>query len=227
MKAIIFDLDGTLIDSAPDIHLACNAVLSDLGMGPVTLAQVRGFVGHGAGVLVQRLITAVGLPQTDHAAILAAFLARYETAVHLTRLYPGVRGALDRLRGAGWQMGLCTNKPLAPTRAVLAHLGLVGDFAVVIGGDSLAQRKPDPAPLRATLAGLGADRALFVGDSEVDAETAQRAALPFALYTEGYRKTPIAQLPHDMAFSDFTALPDLARQWCDGHVDRHDPRSVG
>ncbi len=213
VKAIIFDLDGTLIDSAPDIHLACCKVLAAHGLPPVSAAQVRGFVGHGAGVLIDRLIAATGLSAADQPAILAAFLAEYETAVHLTLPYPGVHDALSALAHDGWTMAICTNKPLAPTRAILAHLGLDGHFGVVIGGDSLPTRKPDPAPLFATMAQMGAARALFVGDSEVDAQTAAAARLPFALYTEGYRKTPVAQMPHDHSFAEFATLPGLAARW--------------
>jgi phosphoglycolate phosphatase len=91
----------------------------------------------------------------------------------------------------------------------LAHLGLDVHFPVVIGGDSLSVRKPDPAPLRAAVAGLGARDVVYVGDSEVDAETAARAGLPFALYTEGYRKGPVERIAHDRAFADFAELPGV------------------
>jgi len=208
--AVIFDLDGTLIDSAPDIHAAANAVFADHGHS-FTRAEVQGFVGRGAPNLVARLAEARGLPATgpDFDALLARFLHVYEGAQALTTLYPGVRPALETLAARGMRLAICTNKPLAPTRAVLRHFGLEGLFPVVIGGDSLAVKKPDPAPLRAALAQAGGGQALFVGDSEVDAETAQAAGLPFLLFTEGYRKTPVAALPHDAAFADFAALPDL------------------
>ena len=213
MKAIVFDLDGTLIDSAPDIHLASCKVLDLRGISHISLDTARGFIGHGAEVFVARLMSAVGLPAAETPKVLHDFLQAYETAVHLTQPYPGVLQALTALGDAGWTIGLCTNKPLVPTRAVLAHVGLNGVFGAVIGGDSLPQRKPDAAPLWACLRVLGAERALFVGDSEVDAQTALNAALPFALFTEGYRKVPIDQLPHLFAFSDFAALPELAERW--------------
>ncbi|NCU20941.1 HAD family hydrolase, partial [Candidatus Falkowbacteria bacterium] len=133
-------------------------------------------------------------------------------AVTLTVTYPNVRETLDRLAALGHPLAICTNKPLAPTRAVLAHLGLLPLFQVVLGGDSLPVRKPDPAPLFRVLADLGAPRAVYVGDSEVDAATAQAAAMPFALFTEGYRKTPVEALPHDVAFSDFTDLPAIVER---------------
>lgn len=211
--AIIFDLDGTLIDSVPDIHAAVNRVFTARGAAGFTRPEVQGFVGRGAPNLIARACAARGLPVTGHEAILAEFLRVYEAAHELTQLYPGVLPALEALRGAGFRLGLCTNKPLAPTRAVLAHFGLAPFFGAVIGGDSLAVKKPDPAPLLATLDALGGGEAIFVGDSEVDAETAERAGLPFLLFTEGYRKGPVDTLPHRAAFEDFAALPGLAARF--------------
>lgn len=211
LPAVIFDLDGTLIDSAPDIHAASNAVLAEHGFAPLSLPQVRSFVGRGVPHLVDCLLAASGEdPQGAlHARMVAAFSARYEEAVTLTEVYPGVPEALRALAEAGHLLGICTNKPLAPTRAVLAHLGLDGFFGTVIGGDSLPTRKPDPAPLLHAVDRIGRPRAIFVGDSEVDAETARAAGLPFLLFTEGYRKTPVQDLPHSAVFSDFAQLPGL------------------
>jgi phosphoglycolate phosphatase len=207
---IVFDLDGTLIDSAPDIHAAACRVLAEEGLAPMTPAEVRGMIGHGVAHLVGRLLAAHGLPPegAQHARMTASFTAGYEGAVHLTRPYPGVVPALARLAATGARLGICTNKPHAATLAVLDHLGL-GPFGVVVGGDSLAVRKPAPAPLRAALAALGDGPALYVGDSEVDAETAAAAGVPFLLYTEGYRRAPVTALPHAAAFADWGALPDL------------------
>lgn len=209
---VVFDLDGTLIDSAPDIHGIANRLLAGEGAAPITLAQARDFIGNGAGVFVARMRAARGIPDGDHARILAAFIAAYDDAVHLTVPYPGVVAALDALAAAGWRMGVCTNKPVRPTHAVLDHLGLSRFFGAVFGGDSLPVHKPDPAPLFATYDALGATRPrVYVGDSDVDAETARRAGIGFLLYTEGYRKVPVADLPHDAAFSNFADLPALVR----------------
>ncbi len=210
-RAVIFDLDGTLIDSAPDIHAAANTVLDRHGIAPFTLAEARGFVGHGAGVFVTRCLAARGREGDAelHAQVLDGFLELYEGAVHLTRPYPGVPDCLEALTQAGLALGLCTNKPEGPTGAVLAHLGLARHFPVVVGGDTLAVRKPDPAPLHETIARMDVREAVFVGDSEVDAETADRAGLPFALYTQGYRRTPVEDLPHAARFDDFAALPGI------------------
>lgn len=213
--AVIFDLDGTLINSAPDIHATANEVLALHGFAALSLAQVRGFVGRGVPHLVARLIEASGEnPEGPlHAEMVSEFNARYVDAVTLTVLYPGVRGALEALAEAGHPLAICTNKPVAPTEAVLAHFGLLPLFAAVVGGDSLPQRKPDPAPLHQAHFLLGRPPAFFVGDSEIDAETAQRAGFGFALYTEGYRRTPVQELRHDVAFNDFAMLPGITAQW--------------
>ena len=209
MRAAIFDLDGTLIHSAPDIQAAANTVLAAEGLAPLSLAETIGFIGAGAGVFVDRM-AAARLPAPDprrSRAMLAAFIDLYEGAVGLTQPYPGAVAALEALEGNGWALGLVTNKPEAPARAVLRHLGLTRFFRVVVGGDSLRVRKPDPAPLRHAMAALGASRTVYVGDSETDAATAEAAGVPFALYTEGYRLSPAAALPHAFAFADFGLLP--------------------
>lgn len=211
MAAIIFDLDGTLIDSAPDIHAALNATQVEMGLPPLSLAQVTSFVGSGVAVLVARASAAQGHAgdREVERRMLAGFQARYADAVGLTRPYPGVPEALDRIAAAGHRLGLCTNKPLAPAQAILSHLGFDGRFDVVLGGDSLPQRKPDPAPLLAVLEQMGGGAAVYVGDSEIDAETAERADLPFALFTEGYRKVPVEALRHQARFDDFAQLPGI------------------
>lgn len=210
--AIIFDLDGTLIDSAPDIHAALARTLADEGQPPLTFQAVRSFIGNGVPVLIDRMMAARGEPAdpTRRADLIARFLTQYQAeSSDLTTVYPGVRDALQHLDDAGHPMGICTNKPAGPARDILAAFDLQRFFGVVIGGDSLPERKPHPAPLLATLRRLGASSALYVGDSEVDAETAEAAGIPLLLFTEGYRKSPVAALPHRASFSDFAALPGL------------------
>ncbi|WP_370048474.1 MULTISPECIES: phosphoglycolate phosphatase [Salipiger] len=209
--ALVFDLDGTLIDSAPDLHLAANLVLRDEGLPEITFAQARSFIGKGAANLISRVMTAVGLGDDpdEHARLLAKFMAHYEGEPANTVLYPGVVDALARLEAAGHPMGLCTNKPGEPTRIALRHFGLDRFMKAVASADTLPERKPDPAPLQHVARALGDGTALYIGDSEVDAETARRAGLPFALYTEGYRKTPISELYHTYIFDHFDQLPDL------------------
>lgn len=209
--ALIFDLDGTLIDSAPDIHAASNEVLTAHGFAPLDMPAVRSFIGRGVPHLVHCLLKASEADPDGplHAEMVAEFTAHYHGAVGLTSLYPGVREALEGLAAAGHALGICTNKPLGPTRAVLRHFNLLDHFATIVGGDSLPQRKPAPEPLLAAHLALGQGRALFIGDSEVDAETARVAGLPFLLFTEGYRRAAVADLPHAIAFSDFAMLPGI------------------
>lgn len=210
MPAIVFDLDGTLIDSAPDIRAALNLVLEGEGAAPLTLAETIRFIGHGIPALVRQAREFRGLPAARQEAMVPAMVRHYDAApAVLTRPYPGAMAALESLRTAGHVLGLCTNKPLAATRLILAGLGLEPQFAAVVGGDSLPVKKPDPAPLHAAFAALGAPPLLYVGDSEVDAETAQAAGVPFALYTPGYRKGPVEGLPHRISFSRFADLPGL------------------
>lgn len=211
MTAVIFDLDGTLIDSAADIAANANAVLEELGLAPLPPAQVRGFVGKGVPNLIARVLEASGMAADGplFKPMFTRFNERYETAFAHTLIYPGVQKALVQLAEMGCALGICTNKPIAPTHAVLRHLGLDQHFTAVYGGDSLPQRKPDPAPVFAAAGDLGRAQVIFVGDSEVDAETAANAKLPFLIFTEGYRKTPVHDLRHDAAFNDFKQLPGL------------------
>lgn len=209
---IVFDLDGTLIDSAADIHHAASATVRAEGLPDVTLEQTRSFVGHGARVFVERLERATaGSNQPERTERMRAIFAEeYRKAHDLTQVYPGVEAALAELKAQGWRIGLCTNKPMVPTRAVLKHFGWEDLFETVFAGDSLTRMKPDPAPLEAALEELGDGLCVYVGDSEVDAATAQSAGVPFALFTEGYRKTEVAKMPHTEAFSDWSHLPAIA-----------------
>jgi len=209
MARIVFDLDGTLIDSAPDIRAHASAILARDGAAALSMEETRRFIGNGAAVFVARMRAARGIPDAEQARLLAAFHDGYDEAVERTLPYPGVLQSLDELAGEGHRLGICTNKPLRPCRAVLAHLGLLDRFAVTIGGDSTPVPKPDPAPLRAAFDALGAGAMLYIGDSETDAATAQRAGVPFVLFTEGYRRGPAAGIPHDAAFASFAMLPAL------------------
>ena len=210
---LVFDLDGTLVDSAPDIHAAIGRMLGDEGHAALDLVTVTSFVGNGLPKLVERVIARVGMDMAEHPRLTKAALAHYNAASSdLTRPYPGVVTILTALLQAGHAMAVCTNKPEAPARAILRDLGLERFFKVVIGGDSLSVTKPDPAPLLACIAALGGGPTVYVGDSEVDAATAVAAHVPFALFTEGYRKTPVADLAHDATFSDFHKLPAVLAQ---------------
>jgi phosphoglycolate phosphatase len=164
-----------------------------------------GFIGHGIPDLVRQARRARALPAARQEAMTAAMLAHYLAApADLTRPYPGALAFVQRLHDHGHPLGLCTNKALAPTLQILDALGLRHFFGVVIGGDSLPQKKPDPAPLLAAFAALGPPLCL-IGDSEVDAETAARAGIAFGLHLGGYRRAGPQALPHRFAFDGYEA----------------------
>lgn len=211
--AVVFDLDGTLVDSVPDIAAAVNHVLAERDHAPIPVDRVCGFIGRGVPVLIEQVMAAAGFAWSDetHGELVDAFRDYYDRALSVdTRLYPGVFEVLEALAADGLGMGVCTNKPEAPSRRILSDLGVERFFRVLVGGDSLAVRKPDPGPLLHAIGALGDGKALFVGDSEIDAETASRAGVPFALFTEGYRQAPVEAIPHDFRFTDFSALPAIA-----------------
>lgn len=214
MKAIVFDLDGTLIHSAPDIHAAANRMLADEGLAPLDLATVTSFIGNGIPKLVERVMRVRGIDAGEHARLTGVMGRHYGAApADLTRPYPGLMPLLDGLKAAEIALGVCTNKPFAPTMEILRLLGMEQYFSAVIGGDTLEVKKPDPAPLHACFEALGADRRLYVGDSETDAETAERAGVPFALFTEGYRKVPVEKLTWIAKFDDFAGLAPIADEF--------------
>jgi phosphoglycolate phosphatase len=212
MRAVIFDLDGTLCDSAPDLQASANVLLADLGKAPLPLDAVRGFIGNGVPKLVGRVMRAsdIGFSPERHADLTRQFEKIYAAnPVAGTVLYPGVRQVLDKLRSEGSALGVCTNKVHHITMQVLRGLDIDGYFGSVIGGDSLPTHKPDPAMMHACIGELGGGDVVYVGDSEVDAATALAARIPFALFSEGYRKSPVEDIPHDALFSDFSELPDI------------------
>lgn len=205
---IAFDLDGTLIDSLPHIHHGVSQALSEMDLPSLTPEETRGFIGRGLPILLEQVLDHIGAPQSHHAELSRRTMVHYVgTPSDPASVYPGARDALTTLRAQGHRLTLCTNKPIEATRTTLRDTRLDHFFDIVIGGNSLPTRKPDPEMLYAALD--GADRALYVGDSETDAETAQRTAIPFLLYTEGYRKKPVEDLPHSARFSDFSELPAL------------------
>lgn len=206
---IIFDLDGTLVDSVADIRTAVNMVLADAGYQELALPRVRSFIGEGAQMLIRQVIDAVGANEALLGDWHRAFLHHYETVMlDDTRPYPGVVEALTALMDQGARLAVCTNKPEEPARRILTATGLAPFFEGVVGGDTLPTRKPAPEPVFHAMGLLGASTAVFVGDSEIDAAAAQAAGLPFFLFTEGYRKTPVERLTHQAVFDHFAQLPE-------------------
>ena len=183
-KAIIFDLDGTLIDSAPDIAAAVNLYLETRGRGPLAPDQITEFIGNGPRQLVADVLAHVGLP-VDEAAVdeaLTAYLDNYsQRPAALTEFYSNVREDLLKLRDAGFRLGICTNKTHALTQKILALLGIDYLFEAALGADAVEQSKPHPGHLSAVWSamGLGPSDIVYVGDSNVDKLTAQRAGVAF------------------------------------------------
>ncbi|MBP2316003.1 phosphoglycolate phosphatase [Azospirillum soli] len=211
-RAVAFDLDGTLVDSAADLMHASNALLAELGRPPVDLPAVRSFIGDGAAKLVERILAATGdLPGPEEtAAHLCRFLTIYEAdpSAH-SALYPGVADTLAALAGAGLTLGVCTNKPMGATRRLLADLGIADRFAAVVGGDSFPSRKPSPEPVLGLLDRMGVrpEETVFVGDNEHDVAAARAAGVARVLVLRyGYARVPLDSLPHDGILERFGDL---------------------
>ena len=206
--SIIFDLDGTLIDSAKDIQWVANKALSEIGVTPISYQEAVSFIGEGAPLFVKKMIKARSIESSKHDFLLEQFLKFYEGATQFSKPYDDVVTVLEIL-SSSHDLGICTNKPLKPALKILKHLKLEHFFKCVTGGDNEFGRKPDPRPLLSTSSSVGDGICIYVGDSEVDAETAKRADVPFLLFSEGYRKTPVDQIPHTYQFSSFDKLPEL------------------
>ncbi len=194
VRAVAIDLDGTLLDTAPDLHAAVVAMLDDLGRPPATLEQVRSWVGKGAEVLVHRVLTGRmdGRAAPDQLGpAYAGFLAHYaETNGRTATPYPGVLEGLRALRDAGLALACVTNKPGAFTTVLLERCGLSAYFEAVVAGDTVARKKPDPQPLlhACALLGVAPGRTLAIGDSLNDAQAARAAGMPVLLVPYGYNE---------------------------------------
>lgn len=219
IEAVVFDLDGTLIDSAPDLRTAVNRLLAEKGRRALDLAAVTAMVGDGVHKLVERALAATG-KETPTAGEIAGstrrFLEFYEGhGAVLTRAYAGAAEALKRLSDEGYALGICTNKPHGATCEVLGALDLEGYFSAVLGGDSLdGVRKPDPRHLLAAVERLGATRetAVMVGDTENDVAAARGAGVPVIAVAFGYAKVPAEDLGADAVIGHFDELPAAIRR---------------
>ena len=208
---LVFDLDGTLVDSVPDLRAALNEMLRERGRPPLTLPQVKGMVGDGAPAMVARALAAGGPETIDAGGALARFLEIYEAnPVHLTRLYPDVRRTLTELRRRGYGTAICTNKPQRATIAVVEGLGLGDLFDGIAGGDRFPVRKPDPGHLLSLICALGARReaSVMIGDNENDAAAARAAGVPLVLMRYGYARVDPASLAADALLDHFGELPE-------------------
>jgi phosphoglycolate phosphatase len=210
-SVLLFDLDGTLIDSAADICDAINALLTEHGRRTLTEAEVRTMIGDGSAELVRRAFAATGpaLAADASAQTVARYLGLYAAQpVRSDCLYPGVIATLDRLTAAGYRLSLCTNKPERITRTLLRALDLERLFPVVLGAEVLPVRKPDPGPLLWVLERLNARPAdaVMIGDSRNDVLAARAAGMPVIAVSYGYAKMPAAELGADKVVDHFPAL---------------------
>ena len=213
---VAFDLDGTLVDSVPDLAWCVDRTMTRFGLAPRGEARVRDWVGDGVHRLVERALTgkrnAPANPKLLREAT-AVFLDLYAVHGHdRSRVYPGVREGLTALRAQDAALACITNKPHAPAVDLLAHLGLLEAFELVLGGDSLPRRKPDPLPLRHACAELGfaVTRSVFVGDSVNDVAAARAAGMRVVCVSYGYNHgRDIAESAPDAVIDSLEALAGL------------------
>lgn len=210
--AVIFDLDGTLIDTAGDLAAAMNHALACAGRPPVEASAVRHLVGHGARAMLKAGFAAHGAAPDEKAmdGHVADFLDYYLAHIaDLSRPFPGAVEALQDLADSGAALAVCTNKREAPARLLLETLGLTDRFVAIVGMDTTARAKPDPLPVRRCLDLAGVARAVFVGDSDTDIRAAANAGLPCLFADFGYGPGDLA--PTAFArFGAYPALPALA-----------------
>jgi phosphoglycolate phosphatase len=213
MARIIFDLDGTLVESAPSLAAASNALLAELGRGPLAVDTVKTFVGHGIGRLIERVLaTTGGEPEMGFEAALARYKEIYfADPVTGTEPNPGVREALAELADAGHGLAVCTQKSNEPSRRILEELDLMPPITALTGGDSLGVLKPDPAMLWHAAEQLPPGEVIYIGDSGTDGATAKNAGVPFLLYANGYCHEPLRSVPSVAIFESFTDVPALVR----------------
>ncbi|MFL5298352.1 MAG: phosphoglycolate phosphatase [Phenylobacterium sp.] len=213
---IAFDLDGTLVDTAPDLLGTLNVILAEEGLGPLNMGHARSLIGHGARRLLERGFLAAGepLPVERMPALFDRFIARY--LAHIadeSRPFPGCAAALEALKREGARLAVCTNKPTGLSNALLGALDLARLFDAVVGPDAAPAAKPDPRHLEAAVAAAGGriDRAILVGDSATDAGAARAAHVPLILVSFGYTETPATELQPDILIDHFDQLPEACR----------------
>ena len=210
-RLIVFDLDGTLVDTLDDLTASANRLLAAHERPPLAADRVRPMVGDGIAALVRRVLADAGV-ETDEQAATAAFGADYEAnAAVRSRLFPGVAATLLHLRRSGWSLAVCTNKPEAAARSLLATLDIAPLLAAVGGGDSFALRKPDPGHLLGTIARAGAapSRAVMVGDHANDVMAARAAGVASIFALWGYGRPDMAA-GADACAAGIAEIPELA-----------------
>jgi len=210
---VLLDLDGTLVDTCPDLLDALNNVIRPYGGTDMTRDVFQPFIGRGARHMIERALATeeIRLEPEMMDSVHAAFLEHYERRIaRLSRPYPGAVAAIDRMRADGARFAVCTNKLEGLARRLVDELGLAGRLDAVAGPDTYGAAKPDPAMLLRTIEAVGgtAACAVMVGDSRFDLEAARNAGLPFIGVSFGYTETPMAALDPDVLIDSFEALPD-------------------
>ncbi|TXM98642.1 MULTISPECIES: HAD family hydrolase [Methylobacterium] len=216
-KIAVFDLDGTLAETAGDLIGTLNVLLVREGLPELPLAEARDLIGAGAKALIRRGFEAAGkgLTPERHEALFADFLEHY--GAHLcdrSHLYPGVVEALDRLEAEGFRLAVCTNKVELHAVDLLDKLGIGGRFAAICGRATFPYSKPDPRHITLTIAKAGGDpaRAVMVGDSRADIDAAKAAGIPVVAVTFGYTDTPVDRLGPDRVIGHFSELADAVAE---------------
>ena len=210
-RGVVFDLDGTLVDSAPDIASALNEVLERRDLAPFPLDGVKRMIGGGVPALIRRALQAHGIEPHDIAPLVEDMIGVYSRrATALTVLYDGAEDELIRLQGAGVKLAICTNKSQALTDIILRDMGLAKYFGSVIGAQEGRPHKPEPGALQAVLdeLGLEAGHAVMVGDSGADAGAAKAVGMKLVLVGFGYSTTPVENFEPDAVIAHFGELPD-------------------
>jgi phosphoglycolate phosphatase len=213
--ALIFDLDGTLVDTAPDLLCATNAVLAAQGRNAIDPVSLRHMVGFGAGALITQAFAATGPAVADGAlpGLVEIFIAHYRAHIaDFSRPFAGVEETLKLLKDSGARLGLLTNKPEALTGLLLGRLGMTGLFAAIYGAGRKAYTKPDPRIFHDVVTDCGGGPAVMIGDSITDLSTAQAAGAPCILMSYGYTPVPAAELGADLVLDDFTQLPTALKK---------------
>lgn len=220
---VVFDLDGTLADTAADLIATLNFVLKREGLPDLPLATARDMIGTGARALIERGFAATGRPlkegQLD--ALYRVFLAHYGRHLCVeSELYPGAEAALDRLTRAGYRLAVCTNKIEAHSVSLLRRLGVAGRFQAICGRDTFPFAKPDPRHLQATIARAGGDprRAVMVGDSGTDIATARAAGIPVIAVPFGYTDIPVSALGPDRIVEHFDGMFEAVQALSEAHA---------
>lgn len=217
LRAVIFDLDGTLVDTAPDLMHATNHVMATLGRRPITMDEVRAFVGHGARALIARGCAATGEPADPRAVetLYQEFVIYYAANIASDSVpYPGLTGFLDRCRAEGLALGVCTNKLESLSIQLLEALGMRHYFGAIVGPDTTGAAKPDPRPYFETVKRLGVAPAnsIMVGDSETDILTARAAGVPVLAVPFGYTPRPVSEYGPDRLISHYDEAWDAIDQ---------------